>query len=89
MTKKSEPITEAKIAMINRYLALIADHNEGRENLAELRKALEAEGVKFTHPTGTYKMRAAGITVTDTSGHANAVCSWANKARRALIRGGA
>lgn len=86
-TKKPKLLTEAQEAKIDRCLALIADHNEARENLPEMFAALTEDGMKFTQPTGTYKVSAAGIAATATSGHANAVGAWASKARRALLRG--
>jgi len=86
-TKKPKPLTDAQEATIHRCLALISDHNDGRENIPEMLAGLAIEGMKLTKPTGTFKVSAAGITVTDTSGHAGAVRTWGNKARRALVRG--
>lgn len=86
-TTKPKPLSASAEATIHRCLALITDHNDGRENVPELHKALAIEGMKFTQPSGTNKVTAAGITVTDTSGHAGAVRTWANKARRVLSKG--
>ena len=42
--------------------------------------------LKFTQPTGTYKVTGAGLTATATAGHGEAVRAWGQKARRALAQ---
>lgn len=88
MAKRTTKPSPKSIDVIRACLPILADHGEGRENFAELKPKLEALGLKFTTPAGTYKVTGAGLTATATSGPGEAVRAWGQKARRALAQAG-
>lgn len=85
-TKKKTGPSPKSLKTMRACLPILADHGEGRDNFVELKPKLEAEGLKFTQPTGTYKVAGAGISATATSGPGEAVRAWGQKARRALAQ---
>lgn len=83
--KKTGP-SKKSLDLMTVCLPILAEHGEGRNNVEELREKLEAAGVKFSQPTGTYQVTGAGITASATAGYGPALRIWAQKARRTLLQ---